>query len=336
MTGLERAYDNINKLVEFCNSKETNTTFGGSGKIIHLIKDTVGKATYIYGEYGFDNEFFVRLDNKVKVVAIAADDVVYIVDTYMFGEWEISRATEAVVTSDKKGNKSLAYQSKGLPDGVRWFRDYHNELNEKLTNEFFPRYYENLVPTKKADDFEDSRLDELARIELLGNGEPHKGRLDRDSKVTEYDIAKLLAGFGNEQEIFAGCVNRSAGIYNSRKSREVATARYVAEHDVVEDYELRIAEAIRNTEAKNVVVWFEKHNKQSSAKISPQNIQRVLIRKFDYFSAYSFMNGEEARRMFSEIGATDNGWGENQNRLTTKDIVKIMYRGKAIYQREEA
>ena len=40
--------------------------------------------------------------------------------------------------------------------------------------------------------------------------------------------------------------------------------------------------------------------------------------------------------MFSEIGATDNGWGENQNRLTTKDIVKIMYRGKAIYQREEA
>ena len=54
MTGLERAYDNINKLVEFCNSKETNTTFGENGKIIHLIKDTVGKATYIYGEYGYE------------------------------------------------------------------------------------------------------------------------------------------------------------------------------------------------------------------------------------------------------------------------------------------
>jgi hypothetical protein len=275
------------------------------------------------------------LDKKFEVVAIAADDIVYIVDTYMFGAWEISRAAEAVVTSAKKGNKSLAYQSKGLPAGVRWFGDYYNELNEKLTNEFFPRYYENLVPTG-VDSYEDSRLEELARIELLGNGEPHKGQLDRDSKVKEYDIAKLLAGFENEQEVFAECVNRSAGIYNSRKSREVATARYIAEHDVVEDYELRIAEAIRNTEAKNVVVWFEKHNKQSSAKISPQNIQRVLIRKFDYFSAYSFMNGEEARRMFSEIGATDNGWGENQNRLTTKDIVKIMYRGKAIYEREEA
>jgi hypothetical protein len=62
----------------------------------------------------------------------------------------------------------------------------------------------------------------------------------------------------------------------------------------------------------------------------------VLIRKFDYFSTYSFMNGEEAKRMFFEIGATDRGWGENQNRLTTKDIIKIMYRGKAIYQREEA
>ena len=317
MTGLERAYDNINKLVEFCNSKETNTTFGENGKIIHLIKDTVGKATYIYGEYGYDKDFFIHLDKKFEVVAIAADNVVYIVDTYMFSDYEIVRA------------------GKELPDGVRWFRDYHNELNEKLTNEFFPRYYENLVPTG-VDGYEDSRLEELARIELLGNGEPHKGQLDRDSKVTEYDIAKLLAGFENEQEIFAGCVNRSAGIYNSRKSREVATVRYIAEHDVVEDYELRIAEAIRNTEAKNVVVWFEKHNKQSSAKISPQNIQRVLIRKFDYFSAYSFMNGEEAKRMFAEIGATDNGWGENQNRLTTKDIIKIMYRGKAIYQREEA
>lgn len=317
MTGLERAYDNINKLVEFCNSKETNTTFGENGKIIHLIKDTVGKATYIYGEYGFDKDFFVHLDKKFEVVAIATDNVVYIVDTYMFSDYEITRS------------------GKDLPDGVRWFRDYHNELNEKLTNEFFPRYYENLVPTG-VDGFEDSRLEELARIELLGNGEPHKGQLDRDSKVTEYDIAKLLAGFENEQEIFAECVNRSAGIYNSRKSREVATARYIAEHDVVEDYELRIAEAIRNTEAKNVVVWFEKHNKQSSAKISPQNIQRVLIRKFDYFSTYVFMNGEEAKRMFFEIGATDNGWGENQNRLTTKDIVKIMYRGKAIYQREEA
>lgn len=335
MTGLERAYDNINKLVEFCNSKETNTTFGENGKIIHLIKDTVGKATYIYGEYGYDKDFFVHLDKKFEVVAIAVDNMVYIVDTYMFGEWEISRAAEAVVTSDKNGNKSLAYQSKGLPAGVRWFGDYYNELNEKLTNEFFPRYYENLVPTG-VDGYEDSRLEELARIELLGNGEPHKGQLDRDSKVTEYDIAKLLAGFENEQEVFAECVNRSAGIYNSRKSREVATARYIVEHDVVEDYELRIAEAIRNTEAKNVVVWFEKHNKQSSAKISPQNIQRVLIRKFDYFSTYVFMNGEEAKRMFFEIGATDNGWGENQNRLTTKDIVKIMYRGKAIYQREEA
>ena len=316
MTGLERAYDNINKLVEFCNSKETNTTFGENGKIIHLIKDTVGKATYIYGEYGFDKDFFVHLDKKFEVVAIAADNVVYIVDTYMFSDYEIVRA------------------GKELPDGVRWFRDYHNELNEKLTNEFFPRYYENLVPTGVGG-FDESLLDEFARNELLGNGDPHKGQFDRDSKVTEYDIAKLLAGFGNEQEIFAECVNRSAGIYNSRKSREVATARYIAEHDVVEDYELRIAEAIRNTEAKNVVVWFEKHNKQSSAKISPQNIQRVLIRRFDYFSTYSFMNGEEAKRMFFEIGATDNGWGENQNRLTTKDIVKIMYRGKAIYQREE-
>jgi hypothetical protein len=334
MTVLERAYDNINKLVEFCNSKETNTTFGENGKIIHLIKDTVGKATYIYGEYGYDHDFYVKLDNKIKVVAIAANNVVYIIDTYMFGEWEISRAAEAVVTSDKKGNKSLAYQSKGLPDGVRWFRDYHNELNEKLTNEFFPRYYENLVPTGVGS-FDESLLDEFARNELLGNGDPRKGQLDRDSKVTEYDIAKLLAGFENEQEIFADCVSRSAGIYNSRKSREVATARYIAEHDVVEDYELRIAEAIRNTEAKNVVVWFEKHNKQSSAKISPQNIQRVLIRKFDYFSTYVFMNGEEAKRMFFEIGATDSGWGENQNRLTTKDIVKIMYRGKAIYEREE-
>lgn len=317
MTGLERAYDNINKLVEFCNSKETNTTFGENGKIIHLIKDTVGKATYIYGEYGFDKDFFVHLDKKFEVVAIAANNVVYIVDTYMFSDYEIVRA------------------GKELPDGVRWFRDYHNELNEKLTNEFFPRYYENLVPTGVGS-FDESLLDEFARNELLGNGEPHKGQLDRDSKVTEYDIAKLLAGFGNEQEIFAECVNRSAGIYNSRKSREVATARYIAEHDVVEDYELRIAEAIRNTEAKNVVVWFEKNGKQSSAKISPQNIQRVLIRKFDYFSTYSFMNGEEAKRMFFEIGATDRGWGENQNRLTTKDIIKIMYRGKAIYQREEA
>ena len=317
MTGLERAYDNINKLVEFCNSKETNTTFGENGKIIHLIKDTVGKATYIYGEYGYDKDFFVHLDKKFEVVAIAADNVVYIVDTYMFSDYEIVRA------------------GKELPDGVRWFRDYHNELNEKLTNEFFPCYYENLVPTGVGS-FDESLLDEFARNELLGNGEPHKGQLDRDSKLTEYDIAKLLAGFENEQEIFAECVNRSAGIYNSRKSREVATERYIAEHDVVEDYELRIAEAIRNTEAKNVVVWFEKHNKQSSAKISPQNIQRVLIRKFDYFSTYVFMNGEEAKRMFFEIGATDNGWGENQNRLTTKDIVKIMYRGKAIYQREEA
>lgn len=317
MTGLERAYDNINKLVEFCNSKETNTTFGENGKIIHFIKDTVGKATYIYGEYGFDKDFFVHLDKKFEVVAIATDNVVYIVDTYMFSDYEITRS------------------GKDLPDGVRWFRDYHNELNEKLTNEFFPRYYENLVPTGVGS-FDESLLDEFARNELLGNGDPRKGQLDRDSKVTEYDIAKLLAGFENEQEIFAECVNRSAGIYNSRKSREVATARYIAEHDVVEDYELRIAEAIRNTEAKNVVVWFEKHNKQSSAKISPQNIQRVLIRRFDYFSTYSFMNGEEAKRMFFEIGATDNGWGENHNRLTTKDIVKIMYRGKAIYQREEA
>lgn len=316
MTSVEKILSAINELVDFCNSNNTNITISGGDKIIHLVKDTVGNATYIYGEYGFDNEFFVRLDNKIKLIAIASNNVVYIIDTYMFGKWEIERLNEK------------------LPEGVVWFCDYHKELNDKLTNEFFPQYYASLVPTK-IDDYEDERLYEFARIDLLGSGNPKKGIIEKSSLLNDYDIAKILAGFSSKQSAFMDSVSRDVNIYDSKKSRKVATEKYIREHNIVEDYELRIAEAMRNTKAKAVTVWFEKNGKQASTKISPNSVQRVLICKNDYFSCYDFVNNTETNKMFAALGVT-NGWGASEKKLFTKDIVKIMYRGKAIYQREKA
>lgn len=313
----EVALYKINKLVEFCFSNETSATFGGSGSVIHLIKDKMGAAMYIYGEEGYNDDFYVSLDNKFQVVAIATKEIVYIINTYMFNRWVVEDS------------------NKELPDNVKWFSDFQSELNDKLINDFFPRYYENLVPTG-VDDFGESTLLEFARTKLLGNDSSIDKSIGRESSVKSSDVARLLtACFGDEQTIFTGCLSRDGNLYDIRKSREVATEKYINKHDVVEDYELRIADAIRNTEAKNLIVWFEKNGKQAAAKITPYNLSRILIKKNDYFCNYHFVNGEEAKRMFSEIGVENKGWGDPKNRLITKDIVKIMYRGKAIYQREE-
>lgn len=316
MTNTEKALVAINELVDFCNSDKTNTTISGCGRIIHLVKDNVGKATFIYGEYGFDNEFYVRLDNKIKTVAIAVDNMVYVIDTYMFSEWEINKA-EAT-----------------LPEGVMWFRNYHKELNDKLSDEFFPQYYENLIPTK-TNQWDENTLYGFARTDLLGGKNPNRGKIEKSSLLSEDDVAKILAGFVSEQSAFMNGINKNAETYDSRKSRDIATKKYIEEHKIVEDYELKLAETMRNIEAKTVIVWFEKNEKQASAKITPDSIQRVLIDRFDYYSSYNFVNGAEAKKMFSTLGAVTFG-RDNDNKLYSKDIIKIMYRGKAIYQREEA
>lgn len=314
MTNAEKALQTINELVDFCNSENTSTTIANSDKTIHLVKDTVGKALYIYGECSFDNEFFVRLDNKMEIVAIVAENTVYIIDTCTFGWWEITRA------------------SAKLPECVVWFSEYQKELNDKLSNEFFKKYYENLVPTKTSQ-WDDDTLYRFARTDLLGGINYKRRKIEESSLLSDNSVAKILAGIISEESAFMDSLNKDASIYDYAKSRDVATAKYFNEHNVVEDYELRIAEAMRNTEAKSVTVYFEKNGKQASAKASPDSVQGVLIRRFDYFSSFDFVNSTEAKKMFTTLGV-DNSCSSNSTKLFTNDIVKIMYRGKAIYERE--
>ena len=113
------------------------------------------------------------------------------------------------------------------------------------------------------------------------------------------------------------------------KAYEIAIQELVKSGDTVKDFERKIATALDSIEAKTVTVEFEYQGKRAEQKIEPETIRRRMLDGYG-FSSYDFVSYTGGERLMDALGIS-----KFDEKIFVKDITRIMYRGKSIYEREE-
>jgi len=151
-------------------------------KYCHFLKDKVGQATYIYAVYEYsEQEFFLKLGLKPKIVAIEVAGIMYIVDEFFF---DIRRRD-----SENK-----------LPDNCKFF--YECDANKYVQEDAFPAFYESLVVDDSVDtipkDAMKYYIKNARRILFRNNGKPETQSIE--NIYNSNDNAKIICGFMDLEE----------------------------------------------------------------------------------------------------------------------------------------
>lgn len=302
------------KIEEFVNkvlTTDKSFNLSENNLMYHFMQDNVGEARYIYGDYGGD-VFYAQLNNKYQVIAIVKGEVVYIVDRFMFGLYNVDP------------------DSIELPENTMFLDDCVKMFNQGFGYSDFPKWYAGLEPQ------EVSNLDvyiEDARRDLL-----YRGGVQDPSPDPIFDIdnvASMLAGFATVAEIEGRHFDDRKQQYINYKTKNTAINQLIVQGKAAEPWEIAMAEALRNIKAKTITVEFEFQGRTGSGKFKPSVLISRLIYKYS-IGSYEFASSKAGQQLITELGAEDTSWRYNENALTCKDIVKITYGRKVLYKRSEA
>ncbi len=279
----------------------------------HFIQDKIGKATYVYGmsSYGDDN-FYTKLDNKPKIVAIVSERKVYIIDTFFFGIYTY-------------GNNKIIF-----PDNVAVFDDYVKECNDYVCNVIFPKFYEKLNIDENSVVGLEETCKQKARAAVLYKNN-YFDKVTINSIFNRQDIADIICGSMDFEEETERRLNSGRKEWVKEKSINKKIREDVDNSEVALLWERKIADGIGGVEAKTVSVEFELNGRKASAKINPETIIRKMIDN-DYFSGYDFEVVKRGDELIKKLGAKE--WGETENVLRCRNITKITYGRKELYVRE--
>ena len=302
----------LNELKLFCESEQLNTIIHHGRTIVKLTKDNIGKCSIIYGCYRFygadESDFFMDLENQLSILAIYANQTVYVCNESIFD------------TFNYRHNKIP------FPEGITTWEMFKKEMNERMENVEFPKYYETLEPSGL---LENSDVCNEARRRILYSETSKKPHISKDSLLTDKELIKILAGISDEAEIIYSALDRYRDSYKYRKAYEIAVQKLVDSGDIVKDYERKIATALDSISAKTVTVEFEYKGKRAEQRIEPHTIQHRMLNGYG-FGSYDFISYSAGERLLNALGI--NRYDEA---IYAKDITRIMYRGKTIYEREE-
>lgn len=301
------------KIEEFVNkvlTTDKSFNLSENNLMYHFMQDNVGEARYIYGDYGGD-VFYAQLNNKYQVIAIVKGEVVYIVDRFMFGLYNVDP------------------DSIELPENTMFLDDCVKMFNQGFGYSDFPKWYAGLEPQ------EVSNLDvyiEDARRDLL-----YRGGIQDPSPDPIFDIdnvASMLAGFATVAEIEGRYFDDSKQRYINYKTKNTAINQLIVQGKAAEPWEITMSEALRGVDAKTVTVEFQFKGKTGTGKLKLSSLISRLIYKYS-IGSYEFASSKAGKQLITELGAEDTSWRHNENALTCKDIVKITYGRKVLYKRSE-
>lgn len=278
----------------------------------HFIQDKIGKAAYVYGmsSYGDDN-FYTKLDNKPKIVAVVSERKVYIIDTFFFGIYTY------------RNNKII------FPDNVAVFDDYVKECNNYVCNIIFPEFYEKLdIDEHSAADLEET-CKQKARAAVLDKNN-NFDKVTINPIFNRQDIADIICGSMDFEEETERRLNSDREEWVKKKSINKKIREYVDNSEVALLWERKIADGIAGVEAKTVTAEFELNGIKASAKINPEIIIRKMIDN-GYFSGYDFEVVKRGNELIKKLGAKE--WGGIENVLRCRNITKITYGRKELYVR---
>lgn len=265
----------------------------------------VGNGRYVYGCRGYNEEFYLSFDKEPKLVAIVADGVVYIVDAWFFDVW----------------------QDVPLPlNAEHFYRSKIKSVNEYFQDVIFSEFYNGLEPSQLTDGdcafcAKEARKIMLSKKSSLDDVKP-------DSGFSEQDVAKILCGMMNLEEEANKRLEAEKEAWSIEKAKYEKKKEYIDSSFGVAEWELKIAEALRSVDAKNITVEFEYNGKKASEKMNPEKVARVLLES-DKFDEFDFATRVQGGQVIKTLGASTSHWDENT--LRCEHISKITYGKKELY-----
>lgn len=285
-----------------------------SGWCFHFIQDFVGKARYVYGEYGWEDEnFYSCLDQCYHLAAIVAGETIYVVNAHFFNTYSNA-------------------DNKAIPETIKFLTDFRKEMNAEVVNSVFPKFYEDLSTEGVDEDsvYTDCRLE--ARRYILSGGSVEGQIKDcyfssLSNLLTIRDVADILCGFKDKYEVALQKLEREKSWVVTKFIVE-RILKYAKDPKTVAEWELRMSRAINGVEAMTINVEFKLNGKKAVGKMIPDDVLRKLKNEED-FCVYNFVIHRQGVEVLTKLGVT--GYMKSEDKLTCKNITKITYGRKELY-----
>lgn len=244
----------------------------------------------------------VEPNHKLEIIAIVKDGTVYLMKTYEF------------VIDEKNG----------LPEKIRYFRDYMNEELRARQDEVYKKFMDGLLVYDVSKDMiEDYGIISDARRELLLGKKRQK--VEPKNLFTEREAIDDLLGVKKIEEDIEKYLTENTDIYQRRKSLDTALIKMIEEKACVEDWEMKLGKAISSVDAVKLTVKFKFAGLTEMTKIKKETLMRKLVNRDD-FSSWDFETQAEGEMKMRYLGADYN------NKLYCKHIAKITYGRKVLYE----
>lgn len=313
----------LNVFVEFVervrNGEKSFLIEHGDLYAVHFMSCEVGNATFYYMATGYDKDFYVNDDKKYSFVAIVVGNEIYAEELYEFGN---------------------SHYENGIPDDfcgghVHLLSEYLKSLNQYMGEVAFPAYYDALQTTRTG--FVESAILKDARERLFNTVDNKKK--DYSKIVTSFGIAfsksECMKMLTYSLDLPTECkkkLDERKDTIDASKSYDIALDNLIQSGKAAQEWEVELAKAVNSIDAKFVVVEFEFNGKRASAKIEPCKLIRCLIEN-NYYSSYIFQTDKMGIDLLSALGASTNSWKDPDNLLYNKHIIRVLFRGKPIYER---
>lgn len=258
---------------------------------------TVGKSTFIYGDYTYDGKI---PSEKLELLAIITENLKVVFNRYMLFK-----------TFDE------------IPEDYICVNDYIAKLNNNEVSEKYTELY-NTLPTEKISPEYEKEYAQEARYNLLVSRKSKN--FEMPELINENNVKSILAGYTTPEEITFDYVSNKKEQIIAGKSHREYIKKLIAEKSVVEPWELELSENLRKLDAKSVTVEFSFNEKSAVGKINPKDLLRMLANKLN-ISDWDFANGTEGGKVIAELGV------DYDNRLKCEHITKICYRGKSLFEK---
>ena len=281
----------------------------------------------IYGSSSYYNEhFYMDKKTEFKLCAIISNDYVYIVDKFLF----------TLYIYEKDNDVMLELNA----NNIYLFKQYMDIVYDKVKNEVFKDFYNNLEVGNIEDNLKDNKdltyefKKQIIEV-MLQDKNINEFNIDNDISVKDDMYIKHLCEVINIYEIVENRLNSKHNIQKWTKDKiKRKSIEYIIgnKENYFTENELNLINVINELSeinCKNVTVEFEFDGKIASEKIELDNIKRKF-RNNDTFSSWDFITNDKGRALINKLGITF----DKERYFKCDKITRIMYRSKDVYIRK--
>lgn len=302
----------IEKFIDMVlSSDEAFTIDDGTSAPNWYIQARIGKSKFVYETKSYNGENDARIPGfNAEFVAMVTDGKVYMSTPVSYSICNIEMPDKIVNIKEK----AVAYQEEG----------------EQMVDEF----YRTLKPAdlKESDAWRLKDIWKLARSCLLGMDTPEAIiRKRRPEFLVSVGQAYALESWRMDLKelVDAFCMAKKDDLA-FEKTRENHLREKMSEPDLVESWEVEIAKALNEKDAKSVAVEFAKNGSVAMAKMDPEKLLTNLLER-DYLNEWDFCVGKQGKQLLRTLVGVKSG---EDGRLYCSDIARIVYRGKIVFERK--